>query len=135
MTLPDFFYNIRFPVRAILETPAVNVNWRWRMAARKMMERENVPGLEEIKKLFNKFFRDHHRFFGDLLDAWISHPQAKKRLFGVTGTAFLASPRPPRTPREELPRLSWRSGSRRSSSAATTAFTTVTGPRWLLSLS
>ena len=26
MTLPEFFYNIRFPVRAILETPAVNLN-------------------------------------------------------------------------------------------------------------
>jgi hypothetical protein len=45
MALPDFFYNIRFPVRAILEAPAVNVNWRWRMAARKMMERErSEPG-------------------------------------------------------------------------------------------
>jgi len=91
MTLPEFFYNIRFPVRAILETPAVNVNWRWRMAARKMMERENVLSLDEVKKLFNKFFRDHHRFFGDLIDAWISHPQATKRLFGVTSTAFAAS--------------------------------------------
>ena len=84
MTLPEFFYNIRFPVRAILETPAVNVNWRWRMAARKMMERENVLSLDEVKKLFNKFFRDHHRFFGDLLDAWIQHPQSKKRLLGIT---------------------------------------------------
>jgi hypothetical protein len=61
MTLPEFFYNIRFPVRAILETPAVNLNWRWRMAARKMMERENVLSLDEVKKLFNKFFRDHRR--------------------------------------------------------------------------
>jgi hypothetical protein len=88
MTLPDFFYNIRFPVRAILETPAVNVNWRWRMAARKMMERENMLSLEEVKKLFNKFFRDKHRFFGDLLDVWITHPQANRRLFGITRTAF-----------------------------------------------
>ena len=92
MTLPDFFYNIRFPVaRAILETPAVNVNWRWRMAARKMMERENVLSLDEVKKLFNKFFREHHKFFGDLLDAWIRHPQAKKRLFGVASAVFVSS--------------------------------------------
>jgi len=55
------------------------------------MERENVLSLDEVKKLFNKFFRDHHRFFGDLIDAWISHPQATKRLFGVTSTAFAAS--------------------------------------------
>jgi hypothetical protein len=91
MTLPEFFYNIRFPVRAILETPAVNLNWRWRMAARKMMERENVLSLDEVKKLFNKFFRDHHRIFGDLLDAWIQHPQSKKRLLGITSAAYAGS--------------------------------------------
>ena len=91
MILPEFFYNIRFPVRTILEAPAVNVNWRWRMAARKMMERENVLSLEEIKKLFNKFFRDNHKFFGDLLDVWIKHPQATKRLFGMTSSAYSAS--------------------------------------------
>lgn len=88
MSLPDFFYNIRFPVRAILETPAVNVNWRWRMAARKMMEREYVLSLDEVKKLFNKFFRDHHKFFGDLLDTWIRHPQSNRSLFWVTNTAY-----------------------------------------------
>jgi hypothetical protein len=91
MVLPEFFYNIRFRVRAILETPAVNVNWRWRMAARKMMERENVLSLEDVKKLFNKFLRDHHKFFGGLLDPWITHPHAKKRLFGITSTAYAAS--------------------------------------------
>ncbi len=71
MALPDFFYNIRFPVRAILEPYAINLNWRWRMAARRMMESENILSLDEVKKLFNKFFRRGHRFFGDLLDSWI----------------------------------------------------------------
>ena len=88
MVLPDFFYNIRFPVRAILEPYAINLNWRWRMAARRMMERENILSLDEVKKLFNKFFRRGHRFFGDLLDSWIRHPQAKKRLFGITQGAY-----------------------------------------------
>jgi hypothetical protein len=40
ISLPDFFYEIKFPIRAILEEYD-NPNWRWRMAARKMMEREN----------------------------------------------------------------------------------------------
>ena len=84
MALPDFVDNIKFPIRAILEPYAINQNWRWRMAARKMMERENVLSLDEVRKLFNKFFTEGHRFFGDLLDAWILHPQAKKRLFGIT---------------------------------------------------
>src|SRR5579863_8877984 len=57
LTLPEFFQDIRFPVRAILEPYANNVNWRWRMAARKMMERENVLSLSAVQTLFNKFFR------------------------------------------------------------------------------
>ena len=90
MVLPDFFYEIKFPIRAILEPYSNNVNWRWRMAARKMMERENVLSLGEIRGLFNKFFRRGHRFFGDLLEAWIVHPRAQKRLFGITAPAYVA---------------------------------------------
>lgn len=90
MTLPDFFYNIRFPVRAILEPYANNINWRWRMAARKMMERETVLSLETIQSLLNKFFREHHRFFGDLLDGWITHADSRKRVFGITRSAYNA---------------------------------------------
>jgi hypothetical protein len=57
LVLLEFFHDIRFPVRAILEPYANNLNWRWRMAARKMMERENVLSLATIWTLFNKFFR------------------------------------------------------------------------------
>jgi hypothetical protein len=88
MALPDFFYDIKFPVRAILEPYAINLNWRWRTVARKMMERENVLTLAEVRRLFNRFFRDHHKFFGDVLDDWISHRDAKRRLFGVTPKAY-----------------------------------------------
>ncbi len=86
--LPDFFYEIRFPVRAILEPYANNDNWRWRMAARKMMERENVLSLPAVQTLFNKFFRVGHKFFRDQITDWIAHPESKKRVFGITRTAF-----------------------------------------------
>ncbi len=89
ITLPDWVYDIRFPIRAVLEKYD-NTNWRWRMAARKMMERENVISLSAIQTLFNKFFRKGHRFFRDLLDAWISRPGAKIRLFGVSRVDYLA---------------------------------------------
>jgi hypothetical protein len=88
--LPEFLYDIRFPVRAILEPYANNVNWCWRMAARKMMERENVLSLSVVQTLFNKFFRRGHRFFWDQVADWIVHPEATKRLFMITGTAFNA---------------------------------------------
>jgi hypothetical protein len=92
MNLPDFFYNIKFPVRAILEPYTINLNWKWRMAARRMMERETVLSLDTIQSLFNKFFRPHQRLFGDLLDGWITHADAKKRVFGITRSAYNALP-------------------------------------------
>lgn len=88
--LPPFFYEIRFPVRAILEPYTNNENWRWRMAARKMMERENVLSLPTVQTLFNKFFRKGHKLFRDQLADWIVHVDAKKRLFGITRAAFNA---------------------------------------------
>lgn len=89
ITLPEWFYEIKFPLRAILEEYD-NQNWRWRMAARKMMERENVTSLSAIQSLFNKFFRDKQKFFQDLLDVWMSDQDAKIRLFGISRTDYLA---------------------------------------------
>jgi len=87
--LPEFVHDIKFPIRAILDDYD-KTNWRWRMAARKMMERETVLSLATIQSLFNKFFREDQRFFSGLLDGWLRHPDAKKRLFGVTVTAYSA---------------------------------------------
>lgn len=89
ITLPDWVYDIKIPIRAVLEEYDY-ANWRWRMAARKMMERENVISLTAIQSLFNKFFRRGHKFFRDLLDAWISRPDSRIRLFGVSRVAYLA---------------------------------------------
>ncbi len=90
MTLPDFFEKIEFPIKAILESYARNTNWRWRMAARQMMARENVLKLDRIQSLFNGFFRDGHKLFGDVLDVWIVHPNARKRMFGITAADYQA---------------------------------------------
>jgi hypothetical protein len=60
------------------------------MAARKMMERENVLSPPAVQTLFNKFFRRGRRFFRDQMADWIVHSDAKKRLFGITHTAFNA---------------------------------------------
>lgn len=92
MVLPEFLYDVKVPVRTVLEPYAVNTNWRWRMAARRMMDRENVLRLATIQGLFNKFCRNGHRLFGDVLDGWITHADAKKRLFGITRAAYNALP-------------------------------------------
>ncbi len=89
ITLPEWVYEVKFPLRAILEKYD-NENWRWRMAARKMMERENVISLSAVQTLFNKFFRKGHKFFRDQFDAWMFRQDAKIRLFGVSRTDYLA---------------------------------------------
>ena len=85
--LPEFVHEIRFPIRAILEDYGKS-NWRWRMAARKLMERENVLSLEQIKRLFNRFFRKGNKFFHDVLHEWISHSARSNRLFAVTAAKY-----------------------------------------------
>jgi hypothetical protein len=92
MDVPEFFQKIKFPVRAFLEQYDVNENWRWRMAARELMVKENVLSLETIQALFKKFLRPQHRFFQDVLDSWITHPNAKRRVFGITRAAYIATP-------------------------------------------
>ncbi len=89
INLPEWVYDIKLPLRAILEEYD-NANWRWRMAARKMMERENVISLAAIQMLFNKFFRDDHKFFRGLLDDWMRRPDSKSRLLGVSRADYLA---------------------------------------------
>src|SRR5262249_55576555 len=72
---------------------------------RRMMDRENVLSLEEIRSLFNKFFREDHKLFGDVLEDWILHPDAKKRAFGVTRSAYNAmTPAEKNTARREAKR-------------------------------
>ncbi len=89
ITLPEWVYEVKFPLRAILEEYD-NENWRWRMAARKKMERENVISLAAVQTLFNKFFRKGHRFFRDQLDTWMTRPDAKIRLFGISPADYIA---------------------------------------------
>jgi hypothetical protein len=89
IALPEWAYEIRVPLRAVLQEYG-NSNWRWRMAARKLMERESVISLSAMQSLFNKFFRIGHKLFRDVLDGWICHPDAITRLFGVSTPRYSA---------------------------------------------
>jgi hypothetical protein len=55
-----------------------------------MMERETVLSLATIQTLFNKFFRPGQRFFRDLLPDRIVHPEAERRVFGISAARFNA---------------------------------------------
>jgi hypothetical protein len=87
--IPDRLSSLKVPVVAVLRH--AQSGWRWRMAARELIETENVLSLEKIRKLFNQFFREGHKLLTwNSLESWILDPQAKRRLFGLTATEYRA---------------------------------------------
>ena len=86
VALPDRLNNLKVPVIAIVRRAD---GWRWRMAARELIESENVLSLDKIKKLFNHFFRQTHKLLNESsIEAWILSPNSRQRLFGITSGAY-----------------------------------------------
>lgn len=90
--LQPHILKIELPVDTVLTAYDERENWRWRMAARKMIENDNVLSLDAVRKLFNPFCREEHRLATPkTIDAWIgSAGQAAKRVFGVDPVAYTA---------------------------------------------
>lgn len=87
VTIPDRLNSLKVPVMAVLNY--THEGWRWRMAARELIEDENVLSLDKILKLFNHFFRSGHKIVNqETIETWILHPDAKSRLFGMTATDY-----------------------------------------------
>lgn len=88
--IPDRLNNLRLPVSAIIRE--TRGGWRWRVAARELMERENVLSIEKIKGLFNHLFRKGHKILNeDTIADWIVHRDARNRLFGISATQYRAA--------------------------------------------
>ncbi|HMF37302.1 MAG TPA: hypothetical protein VKF17_11705 [Isosphaeraceae bacterium] len=88
ITIPDRLLNLKVPVIAVIR-PSATENWRWRMAARELIEDQTVLSLDRVRQLFNQFFRQTHKLFVDSsFDAWVLHRHSRQRLFGVTATAY-----------------------------------------------
>lgn len=62
------------------------------MAARALIEEDNVLSIEKVRSLFNQFFLDddHKLFSRDRIKAWINAPGSTVRLFGITSLKFNA---------------------------------------------
>jgi hypothetical protein len=93
ITIPSRLNNLKLPVTAFVN--AVAPGWRWRMAARELIEEENVLSLNQIRGLFNQFFDDKRKLLNKAtIGPWISHTQARQRVFGISRTAYAALPNP-----------------------------------------
>ena len=89
--IPDRLSKLKVPVVAVIRQ--AHGGWRWRMAARELIEDESVLSLEEIKGLFNHFFRKTHKLLNvATLEPWILHADSKMRRFGITATRYRALP-------------------------------------------
>jgi hypothetical protein len=79
--------NLKIPVVAFLSS---NNGWRWRMAAREMIEKESVLSIKEIKDLMNLFCRSKSKLLTeDTIENWMVHPKASQRLFGISRCKFI----------------------------------------------
>jgi hypothetical protein len=91
VAIPDRLNNLKVPVIAVLS--GTHEGWRWRMAARELIEKENVLSLDKIRDLFNHFFRKTHRILHlATIETLITHREAKSRMFGITATAYRTLP-------------------------------------------
>ena len=86
ISLPERLANLRVPVTAVIRAGG---GWRWRMAARELIERQSVLSLEEIKKLFNQFFGESAKIMNaSTIEPWILHAESKQRLWGISKTNY-----------------------------------------------
>ena len=84
--LQDKLNNLKVPVVAVLNS---NSGWRWRMAAREMIEKESVLSIQQIKDLLNIFCREHHKLLTqETVEDWTLHPDMRQRHFGISRQAY-----------------------------------------------
>jgi hypothetical protein len=64
------------------------------MAARELIEKENVLSLEKGRVLFGQFYlRPSHKLLHrNTVGDWITHPDAKARFFGLTAAQYRTTP-------------------------------------------
>ena len=86
--LPERLGNLQVPVTAVIRKAG---SWRWRMAARGLIERESVLSLSEIKSRFNLFFPEPRKLMNEsTIEPWILHMDSNQRLWGISKKAYRA---------------------------------------------
>ena len=89
-SLQDKLNNLKVPVVTMLNS---SNGWRWRMAARDLIEKESVLSIQQIKDLLNTFCREKHKLLTqDTIESWIMHADMKQRHFGMSQNAYQHTP-------------------------------------------
>lgn len=87
--IPNKLNNLKIPAIAVIRQESDG--WRWRMAARELIEEENVLSLGKIRSLFNHFLPNGKKLISqDSIGEWITHRDSRQRLFGIAATQYRA---------------------------------------------
>ena len=89
IAIPNGIQNIVLPVSALFSNQTQRDNWKWRMAARGIVEKDNVLSLSKIQTLFNPFFRKGNKLFDlTVINSLIISHNAPNRVTGITRTEY-----------------------------------------------
>lgn len=99
--LPSRLMEISLPVTAYLGNHALRERWRWRMAARRMMDERNMLNLGAVESAFNLFLPNGQKLYHGVVVDWVTAAPAKERVFGITPVDFAALTAPQRNGRRQ----------------------------------
>lgn len=87
--LTEAIEKIAFPVGVIFASTNMKENWKWRNAARSLIERDNMISISKIRDAFNPFLRTGHKLFDShVVDHFVTELRAPQRLVGITATNY-----------------------------------------------
>jgi len=90
IALPNRLNNLQVPVAVMLRSTSMP-GWKWRMAARELVEKENVLSFDQIRELFHQFFPKRQGLLSqDRVFSWMQSALYKRRHFDITHAQFLA---------------------------------------------
>jgi hypothetical protein len=87
--LNDKINSLSLPICTLLSTQNQRSNWKWRMAARGLVEKDNVLSIKKIKDLFKHIMDDKNKILSpDMGEYWLLNKGAKQRLTGITAANY-----------------------------------------------
>lgn len=85
---PDAYGKLTLPIGPLMTDYAVRNNWGLRMAARALMERDNMLQLSRLKDLFNPALPPGHKLWNDVAQDFVDLD--RKRLAGIRKSPYAA---------------------------------------------
>ncbi|HFJ7175397.1 TPA: hypothetical protein ACGSCT_001964 [Escherichia coli] len=81
--------SLKLPINSIVNAQNTTSNWKWRNAARDLIEKDNVLSIDKIKDLFNHIMDEKNKILTKpMMEDWLINKSAKHRLMGTTPTAY-----------------------------------------------